>query len=433
MKPKTELHGIVNKQAHRLNKPSSKQLKWAFKELFWHYIYITKKKNVCLSCNHEWIGSKIDKCPNCKNELKLLDGKERTRKDSAYYSSYEIHDGFQVIRCFYIRRYLKSGFKAHHSIQEVFQHWISPEGKQTIRAVLVNGMSWGYYDGWVLGSPMEIRNRHPRYEINGTPVAPGEMILPNIYRNGFKGDYHKINIPDLFGILLRNPIAETFIKSGQIEMLRLLISDERRFTKYYHAYKICMRHKVKIKDISTWLDHMELLTYFKYDTHNPKFIFPTFRTFMQEHQRLYLKKKKIDNRRYQEKVRLDRIKAEKETKERNEREKRELKIALSRKKKFIDLKFSDGVIDIVALTTIDDFKIEGEVMNHCVYNNKYYTKDKSLILSARKEDQRLETIEIDLNDIKVIQCRGKDNQPSEYHKEIMKLINSSLTKLKQIA
>lgn len=70
---------------------------------------------------------------------------------------------------------------------------------------------------------------------------------------------------------------------------------------------------------------------------------------------------------------------------------------------------------------------EGEAMHHCVYNMKYFSKDNSLILSARDKDgNRLETIELDLRTLEIVQSRGKCNGTTPYHDQIVSLVKDNI-------
>lgn len=66
------------------------------------------------------------------------------------------------------------------------------------------------------------------------------------------------------------------------------------------------------------------------------------------------------------------------------------------------------------------------MMHHCVWANAYYLKENSLILSATIDRQRIETVEVDLQTLKVVQSRGVCNSNTEYHDRIVNLVNSNM-------
>lgn len=65
-------------------------------------------------------------------------------------------------------------------------------------------------------------------------------------------------------------------------------------------------------------------------------------------------------------------------------------------------------------------------MHHCVFSNSYYLKENSLILSATIEGKRIETIEVSLKTLKVVQSRGVYNKNTEYHEQIINLVNQNM-------
>ena len=64
-------------------------------------------------------------------------------------------------------------------------------------------------------------------------------------------------------------------------------------------------------------------------------------------------------------------------------------------------------------------------MHHCVFSNAYYLKEDSLILSATIEGKRIETIEMSLRTLEVVQSRGVCNKNTEYHEQIVKIVNAN--------
>jgi len=101
------------------------------------------------------------------------------------------------------------------------------------------------------------------------------------------------------------------------------------------------------------------------------------------------------------------------------------------KSKFFGIEFSDGMISIRVLDSVMEFAEEGTSMHHCVFSNEYYLKVNSLILSATIDGKRIETIEISLDTLKVLQSRGACNQNTEYHDRIIQLVNKNRNLIRQ--
>ena len=68
---------------------------------------------------------------------------------------------------------------------------------------------------------------------------------------------------------------------------------------------------------------------------------------------------------------------------------------------------------------------------HCVYTNKYYARNDCLILSARIGEKRIETIELSLKTLEVVQSRGACNNNTEYHERIIGLVRKNIGLIKQ--
>ena len=94
------------------------------------------------------------------------------------------------------------------------------------------------------------------------------------------------------------------------------------------------------------------------------------------------------------------------------------------KYKFFGLMFSDGQINVRVIESVKEMVMEGKTMHHCV--GGYYDKKDSLILSATIGGKRIETIEVSLSKLEVIQCRGVCNQNTQYHDQIVNLVNSNM-------
>ena len=66
-----------------------------------------------------------------------------------------------------------------------------------------------------------------------------------------------------------------------------------------------------------------------------------------------------------------------------------------------------------------------------MFDNAYYLKENSLILSATIEGKRIETIEVNLDTLKVVQSRGVCNKNTEYHDQIINLVNANKRLIRQ--
>ena len=284
MKPKTSIQKEIIRLSANLPELTDAQRTYAFRHCFKHYGRRTAKGIItCTECGHAWKSghSLADtlcgcSCPNCGTALEIVDTRKRVFTDNEYFSILATCKGYQVIRFFFVRSRQKVGQKAEYSICEVVQRWIAPDGKSETVARL-RGMSPLYYDLWMEDSPMEIRknNQHRVYDIDPICTYPRQRIIPEIKRNGFDGNLHGIPPYSLFTAILSDSRAETLMKSGNIEHLRYFLSKPQALDRCWHSYKIAMRNKYAITDISLWCDLLYLLEKLGKDVRNPHFICPT--------------------------------------------------------------------------------------------------------------------------------------------------------------
>lgn len=101
------------------------------------------------------------------------------------------------------------------------------------------------------------------------------------------------------------------------------------------------------------------------------------------------------------------------------------------KGKFFGLSFTDGLIVVSVLESVDEYYKEGNALHHCVGQSEYYLKPKSLVLSARIDNKRIETVELSLETFKVLQSRGLCNQDTEFHERIISLVQKNVRKIRQ--
>ena len=170
-----------------------------------------------------------------------------------------------------------------------------------------------------------------------------------------------------------------------------------------------------MNDVSIWCDYINLLRFFGKDVHNAKYVCPA--DLKAEHDR-YVKKKKEW---------LERKKSEIARKKAFEDEKRYKEM----KANFFGVQFTDGIIQVRVLESVDEIRREGDILHHCVYTNEYHLKPDSLILSASVNGQKVETVELSISKLQVLQCRGACNQNTEYHARIIELVNKNIRLIQQ--
>jgi hypothetical protein len=91
--------------------------------------------------------------------------------------------------------------------------------------------------------------------------------------------------------------------------------------------------------------------------------------------------------------------------------------------KYFDIELHHDKFKIVVLKSLNEFEEETNKLIHCVYNSQYYNKKDSLIMSARINEEPIETIEFSLIEKRVIQSHGIRNEDTELHNEIISFVN----------
>ena len=278
-----------------------------------------------------------------------------------------------------------------------------------------------YIDQWIFSDKLEIRKEHSAHSIIPEYIYPRMKVIPEIKRNGFKDEFHNINPSLLFKEILTDSRCETLLKTGYGDLLKYILqNDKRGFDRYWQSIKICIRNGYRIEDPSMWWDMMMTLDYLDKDLHNPKYVCPA--DLKAEHDRWIRKKEEREG-----KERLNRIR------ERYlanlKQQKKDDKAYRKAKKRFFGIAITDGEISIHVLKKVKDFYEMGAKLNHCVGTNHYYNKKKSLILSAEIDNKPIETIEVSLESLEIMQCRGKHNQNTTYHDRIVNLMKANMSQI----
>lgn len=103
------------------------------------------------------------------------------------------------------------------------------------------------------------------------------------------------------------------------------------------------------------------------------------------------------------------------------------------KGKYFGLQFTDGTIVVSVLDSVLAHYQEGDAMHHCVGSKSYYLNPASLIMSARINGKRIETIELSLSSFKIVQSRGLQNKATEYHDRIIALVKKNVKQVRRLA
>ena len=74
----------------------------------------------------------------------------------------------------------------------------------------------------------------------------------------------------------------------------------------------------------------------------------------------------------------------------------------------------------------------GDELEHCIFTNRYYEKEHSLMLTAKVKGKLTETIEVNLDTMEVAQARGYNNLPTKYNSNIIKIVEKNMKSIIKI-
>ena len=373
----------------------------------------------CMKCGHEWFETRkgMCLCPECGTQIEIKDTKERIIRDKSYFNVITTMEGYQVVRMFLMMVEMRKGMKAKPAYLEIGSYWIDSNGNTTV--VGLQRTLGHYIDSFAFGSPLEIRRDNEAFQrISDEWVYPRIKVTDTIKRNGFKGSCHHIHPVTLFQELLTNSKAETLMKATEIELLRYLCARptyKADIDTYWNTIKIANRKGYKVKDSVMWVDYIKMLERSGKDIQSPRYICPA--NLKEEHDRYVRKLQTI-----QEKA--------KKAEDIRKAQERETSFK-EQKEKFFGIRINDGEIEVKVLESVEEYRQEAESQHICLFGAAYDQREDSLIFSARIDGRIIETIEVDLKTLKVVQSRGVCNQNTEYHDRIIRLINANSHLIKE--
>ena len=353
--------------------------------------------------------------------------------------------GWQVLRHFYLYAIFRR--KALYKVEylECMQQWLK-DGKYVFMAL---NRQQGYCDdAWCAGQPMTIKKGYNHCSILSDPRLIGYDKAYYV-RTTRQFSYiptdeeANIRVDDMFRAVNTSPYWETIIKKspGLFRFLekRGIMSHKEKAA----AVRVALRHGYNMLT-PEWVDLIDMLFYLGKDLHNPKYVAPAdFQKMHDEISRLAGIKRRKEREKAEELARIRRERYELQMQERQaqlaqekaEREKAAVLYYPAKRKKFFGLIIAGQGIEIKVLQSVAEFMEEGAAMHHCVFANGYYDvkkKPNCLIMSAKKDGERIETIEVDMSDYHVVQSRGKHNQNTPYHDTIMKLMKDNMGRIREI-
>lgn len=427
MKPRTKLQFRVLEASKRfLFDRENTMLAWAKVSCLDHKGFATKTRVVCMDCGErfspELVKRKRAVCPHCHTKLRITTTRKTTDKQSLYLAYAEIYEEFQLIRFFELNADYKAGTPAYYFIHEIMQQWISPNGKHE---VVGKNHNLNYCcDSWT--GDWEIRKYRPGYYCYANKFDvrayfhPASEIKKEYRKYGIDKNMEGMTFLEAIRLVPNNPKAETLLKAKQYRLFAQCNgSNSHNIYNHWASIKICLRNKYKVKETKMWFDYLDLLQYFNKDLRNAHYVCP--KNLKREHDRYMYKKRRIE-----EIQRIERAKQKAIEDEAKRKKFEKLKAA------YFGLVFIDKDLTVKVLESLEEFKNEGDEMHHCVFTNEYHLKPDSLILSAMIDGIKTETVEVSLEEMRVVQCRGKFNKNTEYHDRIVNLVNRNIKKINQI-
>ncbi len=305
---------------------------------------------------------------------------------------------------------------------EVYQRWISPEGKEFVMARALYNKRCEY---WRTNTPLRLVEDSAEYQNHyiagiGLNRYPKDAYKYNLYERllAYKGDDYCVN--DSLDIALAfSPMGEWLNKCHHklfAKILRMNIIDE--LMECERQFRIAMRGHFRFtyKNIQMWMDYAKML---KDNLPNAAY------------QRAYLCPQNLKHA-HDWITRIDtKRRAKEEVAAKAEKAKAALQDFLNHHAELMNINIGDGKIELHSLNSPTEYIEEGAMMHHCV--GAYYDKPTSLIFSARdaKTGERIATIEVSTKTQDIVQVRGVCNKDVKEDEEIRSIIEANMPKIKK--
>ncbi len=353
-------------------------------------------------------------CPHCNTSLEVEITRKKKFSQTEFMAILTVVDGIQISRTVQVDSSHRAGEKRRTTVREVFQHFFDVEGKNHVVARLRNS----FFNNDSFNGDLELRSHKnaDQYKFSVSHVCPNYRVLPKFKQLGFNGDLHNVSPYTFFTKLEYNNRAETLLKAGQHELFFHELCMRERAYRHWDSIKICIRNGYKPVDAGIYYDYLDMLSRLGKDLRSPKYVCPE--NLKEAHDRCSAKVRILEKK--QEQAR--RIAQMKE----NEKLYREMKQA------FFGICFVQGDITVKVLESVKEFLDQGDIHHHCVFTNEYFKKQDSLVMAAMVKGVPVETVEISLSTMEILQSRGAHNSASQYNKNIRKVVTKNLGQIRSI-
>lgn len=345
--------------------------------------------------------------------------KNHTIGETEYFAIFEKVEEWQVIRMFLYR----SWSKKREALHEPLRYWFKADGSSVIECKNRQCLGNYYIDSWIWDSDMKIRKCNGSRNIRNLYANHVKIrsLIPELKRTRFYANDKCVrNLMPFWFVqsLLKDNRIETLFKLRQTWLIwKFYHYDTNLLTdNMWQSIRIALRHGYhwdSKREINDWCDMIRDLEYLGLDTRNPHYICPKY--LQEAHQHWIEKAHKKRNLKWLEEERKKIAKYE--------------HVFYENRKNYLDMLFTDGKIDIRTIPTAMGIKEEGKAMHHCV--GSYYNEPNSLILSAKINGKRIETIEVNLTTFELVQSRGLQNEETKYHDRIVNLVNSNMNEIQR--
>lgn len=423
MKPRTKLQKKVAELSPRLRPLTDAQRRWADTSLFGDRGWLCKKRVWCERCGHvfgidnplhsQMIG---EVCPSCGRTLRVEMSKRRKSDDEGSMTVITTCGGFQVLRFWYFTLHARPGGPAEVRVTEYFRNWIASDGRDVTEGL---GLDYNNYGLRFVGSDFQIReSSHPEmYVMEGNVIWPRVRIIPELRLRGWLRDWTGRNITHyrLMKSLLTYPRTETLLKAGQYRLAENCamygMPDD-----IWPSVRICLRRGYRVYDPETWRDLVRILRTLGKDVLNAAYVCPS--NLKEAHDRWNARLMELERRREREALAKKLVILDEEYRK--------------RMGSVLSLVLTDGDLTVRPLASVTEFYDEGKAMHHCVYSAGYWKRADSLVMTARVDGRRMETVEVNTAECIVRQSRGVCNSTTEWHDKIISLVMKNMPKMRDI-